>query len=138
MLRTASSSTGTCFFKSLIVILQYNNQTKKIMGLIKSELFTTEQNVLAAYAKVLGHPARIAIVQYLLQQQQCVCGDLVQEIGLAQATISQHLKALKEAGLIQGTIAGTSVCYCLDPTAWQQVQQLLGGFINQAFKNSCC
>lgn len=108
------------------------------MGLIKSELFTTEQNTLAVYAKVLGHPARIAIVQHLLQQQQCVCGDLVQEIGLAQATISQHLKALKEAGLIRGTIAGTSVCYCLDATAWQLVQQLLGSFINQAVKNSCC
>lgn len=108
------------------------------MGLIKSELFTEEQNALAAYAKVLGHPARIAIIQQLLQQQSCICGDLVQEIGLAQATISQHLKALKEGGLIQGTITGTSVCYCLNPTAWKQVQALLGNFIDQTCHYSCC
>lgn len=107
------------------------------MGLVKKELFTEEQNNLATFAKALGHPARIAIVQQLLEQQTCICGDLVQEIGLAQATISQHLKALKEVGLIQGTISGTSVCYCLNPAVWQQLQALLGTFIIKA-NNSCC
>ena len=107
------------------------------MGVTKSEIFTKEQNEIAQIAKVLGHPARIAIVQQLLEQQTCICGDLVQEIGLAQATISQHLKALKEVGLIQGTITGNSVCYCLNPVAWQQLQALLGTFITTT-KNSCC
>jgi DNA-binding transcriptional ArsR family regulator len=99
------------------------------MGLVKSELFTEEQNALAAFAKVLGHPARIAILQQLFECQQCICGDLVQEIGLAQATISQHLKALKAAGLIQGQVEGTRVCYCLSPTVWTTMHGLLGNFL---------
>ncbi len=83
------------------------------MGLIKSEIFTEEQNRLAALAKGLGHPARIAIVQHLLKVQTCICGDLVEEIGLAQPTISQHLKGLKQIGLLKGRVEGTSVCYCI-------------------------
>lgn len=108
------------------------------MGLVKAELFTEEQNSLALFAKVLGHPARIAILQHLIQQKSCVCGDLVQEIGLAQATISQHLKALKELQLIQGTITGTSVCYCLNPVTWQQLQRALGAFLAHDPFDSCC
>ncbi len=103
------------------------------MGLVRSELFTAEQNILAAYAKVLGHPARIAILQHLFERQSCVCGDLVQEIGLAQATISQHLKALKEMGLLCGTIEGTSVCYCLNTTKWEQLRRELSFFLERAF-----
>lgn len=83
------------------------------MGLTKAEIFTDRQNRLAAMMKALAHPARIAIIQHLIKTQACVCGDLVDELGLAQATISQHLKELKTAGLIQGTIEGTSVCYCI-------------------------
>ena len=74
------------------------------MGITKTELFTTNQNQLATWAKVLGHPARVAILQYLLKQNSCVCGSLVEELGLAQATISQHLRELKDAGLITGTV----------------------------------
>ncbi|WBX73487.1 metalloregulator ArsR/SmtB family transcription factor [Tenacibaculum pacificus] len=100
------------------------------MGLTKSEIFTTEQNELSNIAKVLGHPARIAIIQYLFKIDSCVCGDLVNEIGLAQATISQHLKALKNAKLIKGNIEGTSVCYCIDKENWTQIKNLLNGFLN--------
>ena len=85
------------------------------MGLVKADLFSTEQNRIASMAKVLGHPARIAILQYLVKRGTCVNGSLVEELGLAQATISQHLWELKNAGLIQGTVEGTSVCYCIDP-----------------------
>jgi DNA-binding transcriptional ArsR family regulator len=92
------------------------------MGVTKTELFTTNQNQLATLAKVLGHPARVAILQYLLKQNSCVCGSLVDELGLAQATISQHLRELKDAGLITGTVEGTSVCYCIEPQAWAKAQ----------------
>ena len=81
------------------------------MGITKSEIFTDHQNEIALFAKVLGHPARVAILQHLFKINACVCGDLVDEIGLAQPTISQHLKELKQLGLIKGTIEGTSVCY---------------------------
>lgn len=92
------------------------------MGVTKTELFTAQQNQLAQWAKVLGHPARIAILQHLLKQNACVCGGLVEELGLAQATISQHLRELKDAGLITGTVEGTSVCYCIEPKAWAKAQ----------------
>ena len=83
------------------------------MGLTKSDIFTDEQNKLADLAKVLVHPARIAILQHLIKVNACIGGDLVNEIGLAQPTISQHLKELKRVGIIQGTIEGTSICYCI-------------------------
>ncbi len=109
------------------------------MGLTKSEIFTIEQNKIAAFAKVLGHPARIAILQYLLKQNTCICGDLVEEIGLAQATISQHLRALKNVGLIQGTIEGTSVCYCINPIVWKEVEAILKSFFSSLRDGtSCC
>lgn len=94
------------------------------MGITKSNLFTREQNELAAMAKAFAHPARIAILQYLLQSDRCINSDLVTELGLAQATISQHLKELKIAGLIQGTISGASMNYCIHPENWQNVQQM--------------
>lgn len=108
------------------------------MGIAKTEIFTEEQNSLANWAKVLGHPARIAILQHLLKIDSYVCGDLVLEIGLAQATISQHLKALKEIGLIRGDISGTSVCYCIHPVQWQMMQQAISSFIQQDVGTSNC
>lgn len=109
------------------------------MGITKSEIFTDEQNLIASYAKVLGHPARIAILQYLMQLNSCVCGDLVNEIGLAQPTISQHLKELKIMGLIQGTIEGTSVCYCINQENWTKMSTILNEFMNLELpKNNCC
>ena len=80
------------------------------MGITKTDLFTEEQNAIAQMAKVLGHPARVAILQFLVKSNTCINGDLVQELGLAQATVSQHLRELKEVGFIQGTIEGVSVC----------------------------
>jgi DNA-binding transcriptional ArsR family regulator len=108
------------------------------MGLTKSEIFTDKQNKLALMLKALAHPARIAIIQVLLKSNACVCGDLVEELGLAQATISQHLKELKNAGLIQGTIDGTSVCYCIDPKVWKQYKKELDTFFIPYDGTQCC
>jgi ArsR family transcriptional regulator, zinc-responsive transcriptional repressor len=94
------------------------------MGVTKTDLFTEQQNELAKVAKVFAHPARIAILQYLIQSNTCINGDLVQELGLAQATISQHLRELKEIGVIKGSIEGVSVCYCIDPVRWAEIQNL--------------
>ena len=110
------------------------------MGLSKSEIFSEHQNELAKLAKALAHPARIAILENLLKMNACVCGDLVLEVGLAQATVSQHLKELKNAGLIRGTVEGTSICYCIDEKAWKEAENLLTGFLKQEIdlKDPCC
>jgi predicted transcriptional regulator len=109
------------------------------MGASKTDLFTKQQNDIALMAKAIAHPARIAILQYLVKKNACVCGDLVEELGLAQATTSQHLKELKSAGLIQGNIEGASVCYCIDPKVWKQYQLLFTGFFKEvATDKSCC
>ena len=111
------------------------------MGLTKSEIFTTEQNNIATIAKVLGHPARIAIVQHLFKINSCVCGDLVEVIGLAQPTISQHLKELKKVDIIQGTIEGTSVCYCINNKKWKEIKALLIQFLDLDLSkeaSNCC
>ncbi len=110
------------------------------MGLTKTDLFTAQQNKLATWAKVLGHPARIAILQYLLKQNTCVCGSLVDELGLAQATISQHLRELKDAGFITGTVEGTSVCYCIEPKAWAKAQAAFNTLFEKykPVSSSCC
>jgi len=109
------------------------------MGLTKSEIFSDKQNKLAGMMKALAHPARVAIIQHLIKANACICGDLVDELGLAQPTISQHLKELKNAGLIQGTIEGTSVCYCIDPKAWNYYQKEIGALF-AAYKggDGCC
>lgn len=109
------------------------------MGLTRSEIFTDEQNQLSQLLKAMAHPARIAILQRILTSNTCICGDLVEELGLAQATISQHLKELKTAGLIQGTIEGVSVCYCINPVTWKMMEQQLGTFLS-SYKGEvkCC
>lgn len=109
------------------------------MGLTKTAMFTEKQNKLAQMMKALAHPARITIIQHLLKARACICGDLVEELGLAQATISQHLKELKTIGLIQGTIEGTSVCYCIDPKVWKQYKAAFDSFfVPYVNKDSCC
>jgi ArsR family transcriptional regulator, arsenate/arsenite/antimonite-responsive transcriptional repressor len=108
------------------------------VGLTKSEIFTEEQNKIALIAKVIGHPARVAILEHLIKLEECVCGDLVNDIGLAQSTISQHLKELKKIGLIKGTTEGTSVCYCIDEENWQKINDLLVTFLSKKSKGSCC
>lgn len=111
------------------------------MGLTKSDLFTAEQNTLATVAKALGHPARIAIIQHLIQSKECINGDLVSELGLAQATISQHLKELKSIGIIQGTIDGASVNYCIHPEKWAELKTIMNSFFDGNKENgpqNCC
>lgn len=110
------------------------------MGLTKTKIFTDKQNEIALYAKVFGHPARVAILQHLFKINTCVCGDLVNVIGLAQPTISQHLKELKQLGLIKGNVEGTSVCYCIDKQKWDTMKTTMLLFLNQDFsqKKDCC
>ncbi|MCZ4245114.1 ArsR/SmtB family transcription factor [Pedobacter punctiformis] len=109
------------------------------MGYTKTEIFTDEQNQLAQLLKAMAHPARIAILQRILASNTCICGDLVDELGLAQATISQHLKELKNAGIIQGTIEGVSICYCINPVTWKLLQNQLNYFFS-SYKGeiNCC
>jgi DNA-binding transcriptional ArsR family regulator len=111
------------------------------MGATKSYEFTVKENKLAKYAKALAHPARIAILKLLAQKQTCVCGDIVDELPLSQSTVSQHLKELKDAGLIKGEIDGVKVCYCIDEKEWKIAQV----WLNQLFdsykgcsSNGCC
>ncbi|RFZ85016.1 ArsR family transcriptional regulator [Mucilaginibacter terrenus] len=109
------------------------------MGVTKTEMYTNEQNQLAVQLKAIAHPARIAILQELIKANACICGDLVTELGLAQATISQHLKELKNAGLIQGTIEGVSVCYCIEPKAWKNLQEKFNVlFSSYQESGTCC
>ena len=111
------------------------------MGLTKSDLFTKEQNELASMAKVLAHPARIAIIQHLVKANSCINGTLVQELGLAQATISQHLKELKSVGIIRGTIEGVSMSYCINQGKWKEIQELFANLFESFNTNrsvDCC
>ena len=110
------------------------------MGVTKTEMFTDEQNKISLYAKVFGHPARVSILQFLFKINSCVCGDLVNEIGLAQPTISQHLKELKNLGLIKGNIEGTSVCYCIHKENWAEMKTIMSEFLNQDLSEdqNCC
>ena len=109
------------------------------MGLVKTEMFTDLQNEIALFAKVFGHPARVAIVQYLLTQSACVCGDIVDELPLSQSTVSQHLKALKKVGLIQGTVSGPKVCYCINPVVWDEFSSMITPIFNEVeTKLNCC
>lgn len=94
------------------------------MGVTKSDLFSSTQNELAAYAKLFAHPARIAIIQYLLKSNTCCNSHLVGDLGLAQATISQHLRELKNMEIIQGTVEGVSVNYCINPEKWNEIKEL--------------
>ncbi len=110
------------------------------MGISKTEVFSTAENELSTFAKALGHPARIAILKILFKKDQCICGDIVDELPLAQSTISQHLKALKEAGLIEGNVEGPSTCYCIDKKNWAKIQKSLTRFLSLSpnSKNNCC
>lgn len=92
------------------------------MGVTRTDLFTDLDNEIALSAKAFAHPARVAILHFLLKSNACVNGDLVQELGLAQATISQHLRELKDIGIIQGTIEGSRVSYCINPERWAEIK----------------
>ena len=110
------------------------------MGATKTDHFSAQQNELAMLAKALGHPARIAILEYLMRVDTCICGDIVNELPLAQPTVSQHLKELKNAGLIKGNIEGTAICYCINEPGFEKIK----GFFAQLTtyldtkKDQCC
>lgn len=109
------------------------------MGASKTEEFTKKQNEIATLAKAIGHPARIAILEYLLKVNTCICGDIVNELPLAQPTISQHLKELKNAGLIKGSIEGNAICYCVDEKGIEKLQSYFGNMLQViAVRKSCC
>lgn len=107
------------------------------MGVTKTQIFSEKQNKLATILKVLAHPARIAILQYISTQKACICNDIVEEIGLAQPTISQHLKELKKIDLISGEVEGKKVCYCINLKTWKEIQQLLNSFFVNTRSNCC-
>lgn len=109
------------------------------MGVTKTEIFTEQQNRIADLAKAFSHPARVAILQLLISRKACVCGDLVDELELAQATVSQHLKELKRIGIIQGEINPPRVCYCINPVVWSEAKQTFGALLDTfALSESCC
>lgn len=111
------------------------------MGITKTDLFTKNQNEIANIAKAFSHPARIAIIQYLIKANACINGDLVNELGLAQATISQHLKELKDAQIIQGTIEGSKINYCLNVQRWKDIKDQFNSIMEQIItlnQNNCC
>lgn len=109
------------------------------MGTTKSNQFTIEQNRLADLYKALAHPARIAILQLLINQKSCICGDIVDELPLSQSTISQHLKELKKAGIIKGEISGVRTCYCIDDKVWRELEEISILLMSSySEKNKCC
>ena len=110
------------------------------MGASKTDHFTDKQNEIAILAKALGHPARIAIIEYLLKVDTCICGDIVNELPLAQPTVSQHLKELKNAGIIKGDIDGNTICYCIDEKVMHKLQIYFANVFSklEKRKKNCC
>ncbi|MCO5236766.1 MAG: metalloregulator ArsR/SmtB family transcription factor [Chitinophagaceae bacterium] len=108
------------------------------MGATKTDHFTDQQNQIASIAKALGHPARVAIIEHLLKVKACICGDIVNELPLAQPTVSQHLKELKNAGLIKGNIEGNAICYCIDEKRFEVLKNYFSKIITTVTKQNCC
>jgi len=108
------------------------------MGVTKALVFTEEQYRIAELAKALAHPARIAIIQHLLKEKSCVCGDLVEVLPLAQATVSQHLKELKQIGLIKGEINPPRVCYCINEPVWEEAKAVFDAIFQNDVSGNCC
>ena len=112
------------------------------MALSKKQNFSPDLQQLAAFMKVLSHPARLAIIQLLAEKKECICGELVHNLPLAQSTVSQHLRELKEAGLIQGEVEGVKTCYCLNCDNIEQLNTLTENFLAAVIRkkpdNTCC
>jgi len=110
------------------------------MGASKTLHYQSNEINIANYAKALSHPARVAIIQLLLKKQSCICGDIVDELPISQSTVSQHLKELKQVGLIKGDIEGTAVCYCIDEKEWSKAKDVLIGLFDVQFDalGKCC
>ena len=127
---------GRNFLSGLVFSIYYRNIAiyNIIMGVSKTQLFDQRQNEIASVAKVLAHPARVAILQHISQQDDCICSDLVVETGLAQATISQHLKEIK---LLHGNFQGKNLCYCIDKERWDELQELFNSFFKRIGQQCC-
>lgn len=124
----------SCKYSWYIVILRYYN-----MGITKSSLFKKRQNKIATLAKAFDHPARVAIIEYLLNNNTCICNDLVDELPLSQSTVTQHLKELKRIGIIKGEIEGPKVNYCIDENVWEEARDIfINMFSRYVKKNDCC
>jgi len=108
------------------------------MGVTKTQVFTAKQNRIADLAKAFSHPARVAIIQHLLKEKSCVCGDLVDVLPLAQATVSQHLKELKQIGILRGEINPPRVCYCINEVVWREAKAIFAGIFEEEVKPDCC
>lgn len=122
-------------FQTDIVILRYHNT----MGITKSALFKKRQNKVANLAKAFDHPARVAIIEFLLSNETCICNDLVNELPLSQSTITQHLKELKRIGIIKGEVEGPKVNYCIDEQVWEEAKDIFVNlFTKYVKKNDCC
>lgn len=108
------------------------------MAINKKEAFAPELLEMAEFAKALSHPARIAILQTLAEKQMCICGDIVEIMPLAQATVSQHLKELKNAGLIKGEVEGKKSCYCIDWQALKKFSNKMNTLFQDLSNQQCC
>lgn len=110
------------------------------MGASKSDSFSEEHNKIATMLKAMAHPARVAIIEYLLNFKGCICSDIVNELPLSQPTVSQHLRELKSAGIIQGEIQGKAICYCINRTAINAMREYFGNMDNtlQEAETNCC
>lgn len=109
------------------------------MGITKTQLFNEQQNKMANFAKAFAHPARVAIIEFILKQPSCICNDLVEEMALSQSTISQHLKELKSIGIIKGEIDGPRMCYCIDEIVWNEAKSMFNDMFNlTSTKVNCC
>jgi DNA-binding transcriptional ArsR family regulator len=121
---------------TFIVILRYTDLFD--MGITKSELFKKRQNRVATLAKAFDHPARVAILEYLLSNQTCITNDLVNELPLSQSTISQHLKELKQIGIIKGEVEGPKLNYCIDEEVWEEARDIFAAFFARYVPKNCC
>ena len=122
-----------------IIVRNFANNFKRFIAIMDKN-YTEKQEKLARFAKALGHPARIAVMQFLARQEECYFGDIHEELPIAKATVSQHLSELKDAGLIQGTIEMPKVKYCINRENWQLAQELFKEFFDKApcKKKDCC
>ena len=108
------------------------------MGITKTALFNKRQNRLASLAKAFDHPARIAILEYIINKRSCICNDLVGVLPLSQSTITQHLKELKQTGIIKGEVEGPRVNYCINEKVWVEARENFGGmFSKYIVRNDC-
>ena len=135
----------------MLIIRKFTNKCLRIRIIVRSfankfrhfrmenkKVYTEKQERIARFAKALGHPARIAIMQFLAKQEQCYFGDIHEELPIAKATVSQHLTELKDAGLIQGTIEMPKVIYCINRDNWMLAKMLFQEFFSQEMTKSDC